>query len=317
MTETPTKSSASGVVGTGPIDDAEIEAINHIVKLCPAPQARPWGSDATKAITVELLVSTLSHAINEDYLVARLKRLDAIQPRLLTIESLATITDRQISQWFSLNESQPSKDNPGRLAGLVRANFSHIRDDKLGIESAFSDSTETAFAWLSGFPVFAKDPLQKKSALILQRLYLQGYLPTDRYADLPFAIDRHIVRLFLRIGWIFPHSPLLRRKVSLRQVLSAEEDAALRESALEVMIEIARRSHISNARLNYTLWQFARTYCARRDPGCLSDQPVLLGLRAELTPIDGTACWMAKWCASFGANSVLQTFDPIHRGDLY
>lgn len=322
MTDTSMDCNASDLVQSRSLHENEIEAVTYIAKLCPVPQIRPWGADAKQALMVELFVSTLSHALNEDLLVARLKRLNSAEPWMLTVESLSTVSGAQIARWFGLNEKQPAKDNPGRLAKLARANFSHIRDDRSKLVELLFDpdcesSVEEACDRLSQFPVFAKDPLQKKSALILQRLYLQGYLPLDKYANLPFAVDRHIVRLFLRLGWIKACTPLLGRKVSRRQVLSVEEDTALRESARAVMIELAARSHVSNARLNYTLWQFARTYCARRDPGCLSDQPALLGLRAELTPDDGSPCWMGKWCSAFGSNSVLETFDPIHRGDLY
>jgi hypothetical protein len=315
-------SKASDLVESLPPSDTEIEVIRDIAKICIVQQAKPWGSEARTALNIELLVSTLSHALNEDLLVARLQRLNAAEPWVLGVDRLSVIGANEISRWFGLNENYQAKDNPGRLAKLVRANFLHIRTEGPGFIDRLFDphdnsSLEDACEWLAMFPVFAKDPLQKKSALILQRLYLQGYLPVSKYANLPFAIDRHIVRLFLRLGWIRVRTPLLSRKVSRRQVLSAKEDTALRETARAVMVELAARSGVSNAQLNYTLWQFARTYCARRDPGCLSNQPVLVGLRADLAPDDGSLCLMGKWCSAFGAGNVLETFDPIHRGDLY
>jgi hypothetical protein len=303
-------------------DDSAIEALRYIAKRCPPPQIKPWGTQANSALIIELLISTLSHALNEDLLVARLKRLNTAEPWTLTADSLATVDAEEIARWFGLNGNLQAKSNPGRLAELVRTNFCHIRGEGSRFISKLFDplstsSVEDASGWLSQFPVLSKDPLQKKSALILQRLYLQGYLPLDKYANLPFAVDRHIVRLFLRLGWIKVCTPLLSQKVSRRQVLSAQEDTALRASARFVMSKLAARTQLSNALLNYTLWQFARTYCARHDPGCLSIQLVLAGPRAELTPDDNSPCFMRNWCSSFGAGTVLDTFDPVHRGDLY
>jgi hypothetical protein len=270
---------------------------------------------------MELLLSTLSHALNEDFLVSRLRRLNATQPWMLSINRLTEISERDVAQWFELTDGAQSKQNPQRLARLIRANFRHVsEEDDWHIEAIFDPGSDSSaldtFKWIATFPVFEKDPLRKKSALILQRLYLQGYLPQDRYADLPFALDRHILRLFLRLGWIRARTETLSNKVSHRLVLSAEEDTALRANARMVMSDLAERSGIPNAHLNYALWQFARSYCSRRDPGCLSTQPTLLGIKAELAP-DGAQCFMVAWCSSFHADAVLTTLDPVHRGDLY
>lgn len=271
---------------------------------------------------MELLVSTLSHALNEDLLVSRLRRLQAAEPWMLTIHRLAHISDQDVARWFELTANTHSKQDPNRLAALIRANFRYIRKEdgwRIGaiFDANLDSSSMQAFEWLATFPVFQKDPLKKKSALILQRLYMQEYLPHDRYEDLPFALDRHILRLFLRLGWVRTLDDSLGKKVAQRLVLSAEEDNALRANARTVISDLAERSGIPNAHLNYVLWQFARSYCSRRDPGCLSVQPTLLGIRAELSPGSGSECLMATWCASFHNNSVLTTLDPVHRGDSY
>lgn len=304
-----------------PTDDA-IDAVRQIVDICRPESIMIWGPNNHDAFIMELLVSTLSHALNEDFLVSRLRRLHTAEPWALTTHRLAGISKQDVARWFELTDGAKTKQEPERLANLVRANFQHIcEEDNWHIESIFDRSSDTssldAFKWLATFPVFERDPLRKKSALILQRLYLQGYLPHDRYADLPFALDRHILRLFLRLGWIKARTDALSNKVSQRLVLSAEEDTALRANARTVMLDLAERSGIPNAHLNYALWQFARSYCSRRDPGCQSAQPTLLGIKAELAPDDGNGCLMAAWCSSFHAGNVLTTLDPVHRGDLY
>lgn len=303
-----------------PSDNA-IDAVRQIVEICQPSSVMQWGPDGSDAFIMEVLISTLSHALNEDFLVSRLRRLHEAEPWALTIHRLAEISEQDVARWFELTNTTQPKRNPQRLADLIRANFSHVRDeDDWRIEAIFdrSDgSSVDAFKWLATFPVFERDPLRKKSALILQRLYLQGYLPQDRYADLPFALDRHILRLFLRLGWIRARTDALSIKVTRRFVLSAEEDTALRTNARMVMSNLAERSGIPNAYLNYALWQFARSYCSRRNPGCLSIQPTLLGIKAELAPDGGSACIMAAWCSSFHTNTVLTTLDPVHRGDLY
>jgi len=310
------------IVEAHPPPDGAIDAIQRIVKICPLPARKPWGPKAAEALIMELMISTLSHALNEDFIVARLRRLQSAEPAMLDPARLANIDQSVLARWFELYDSTQTKRNPQRLAGLIRANFEHFcADDSSFADDLFSADSGSpvskAREWLAAFPVFEKDPLQKKSALILQRLYLEDYLPRDRYATLPFAVDRHIVRLFLRLRWITVHTGALKSKVAKRLVLSAEEDTALRLKARMVMSDLAERSDIPHPQLNYVLWQFARSYCARRDPACVSVQPTLVGARADFTPDGMSPCLLSDWCWSLHAKSVLDTVDPAHRGDLY
>jgi hypothetical protein len=316
------RTSMDSIVESRPSPEEAVEVIRHIVRLSPPQYIKLWGPKPYDALIMELLISTLSHALNEDLLVARLRRLQVTEPAALSPSRLADIEATEVARWFGLNETLRSKRSPQKLADLIRMNFRHIRGDgdqhaRQIFDSDSIGSLGDIWEWLAHFPVFKEDPLQKKSALILQRLYLQGYLPSDKYAKLPFAVDRHIVRLFLRLGWISVHTPTLRQKVSQRRILSAEEDTALRTNARLVMSDLAQRSGLSHAELNYALWQFARSYCARHDPGCMSSQPTLAGRRADLAPEDNSVCRMANWCSSFRSGTVLDTLDPVHRGNLY
>lgn len=298
--------------------------VKDLVDLAVLPPTRPWGEENKKAVAMELLVSTLSHALNEDFMLARLHDRLSSDAELFAPRELATWTAGTVSSVFSLAPNSKRKEDPEKLATLVNANFSHFLTtpsedvvNELLSEDADGGSVARAAAWLREFPVFADDPLQKKSSLFLQRLYMQGYLKSrEAGLSVPFAIDRHIVRLALRLGWVrvAAASPLAG-KLGTRVHTSRAEDLALRTAVLEALRNVAETSEVAPPVLNFVLWQFGRSYCARYDPACVGNRR-LLGRGSEFTLADGP-CLFAEECSAFSSGTQLLILDPVHRGGFY
>lgn len=301
----------------------DVAGLRALVEVTELPPRKPWGDPAHDAAVIELLVSTMSHALNEDFMLERIRRLRVIDPALLAPSSLATWSKAMIEHWFSVTLKQRRKDDPARLATLVSENFRHFcqvdsteRIDDLIAPDADENTARRASEWLSGFPAFSDDPLQKKSALFLQRFYMQGYLSSEVVGHhIPFAIDRHIARLSLRTGWVrVRHGSALEAKLSTRAHMSAEEDIALRSAILSVLKEIARRIGVQPPVLNFCLWQFARSYCARYEPGCVAPQR-LAGWGSEFRTDD--RCLLASSCRALRSGIPVTILDPVHRGGFY
>ena len=298
-----------------------IEALMSGVEL---PGGKQWGDDLQSALVSELLISTLSHAMNEDLMVALVrKRLDT-DSTLFTQPALATWTGQEITYVLDITARLRQKDDPERLAELVRSNFEHlVLGDRATAQSLIGDADcgqagiEWLRSWLANFPAFKDDPLQKKSSLFLQRLFLQDYFGSKRVGQfIPFAVDRHIVRLMLRLGWVVvdPGSALAG-KVRGRKTMNFDEDLMLRSSVLEALEHISVISEVPPPVLNFAMWQFSRSYCARYQPGCISEQRIL-GRGSEFTPSSGR-CLFGDVCTTLHRDSQLDIYDPVHRGGFY
>jgi len=304
------------------VDSADL--VSRVAALTPLPTHHPWGPNVSRAVAIELLVSTLSHALNEDYMLARLVKQVTASPDELLPSALASWAEGTVAEVFAISPRQRRKEDPARLAEIIRANFSHylsvpserviarLLDPRAGKDVILATSE-----WLRSFPAFAGDPLQKKSALFLQRLYLQRYIAPEIAPEIPFAIDRHIVRLALRVGWVRPDpDSALSGKIRNRAHMSRDEDLALRSAVLTAMQMLVDATEIQAPVINFVLWQFARSYCARYKPGCISE-PRLLGRGAEFIPPSGEPCLLAAVCLALRDQAQLVTLDPVHRGGFY
>ena len=300
-------------------------SIPALVRASVLPEPHSWGKDPYVASVMELTVSTLSHALNEDLMVARLKReLMADQTSFLP-DTLAGWTTKDAARIFAVSPDPKNKDDPTKLADLVRKNFQHLVGTSwrstvsaLTDAAAEPEAVKEALVWLGSFPVFADDPLQKKPALFLQRLFMQRYVTSSAVAKaIPFAIDRHIVRLSLRVGWVVvdPESSLAP-KLQTRAHMSAKEDFSLRSAVKECLELFALKSGVLPPELNFILWQFGRSYCGRYEPGCLGAQR-LLGRGSEYVASDGSHCILSAGCDAFCENKQLSVMDPVHRGGFY
>lgn len=299
--------------------NAIAEKLATVASRCPAPTRRPWGDDIGAAIRGELLLATLCHAMNEDRLLSRLQS----QPDLIRVEILVSLSSGALADWLGLDPCGEGKRSPLALANLVAEQFREIdehglaRLERLCTPTASEDDVNAAVNWLTSLPAFREDPLQKKVALVLQRLHLTGYAESEGIAHhIPLAIDKHLVRLALRLGLVAVSDRTLAQKVAERGVLSAGEDEELRRNVRDALQLLCGGIRLSIPWLNYVLWQFSRSCCTRSGPLCVLSQRELLGVASALSG-GSVGCPFQSGCWAHEYNSVLSTLDPVMRGARY
>ncbi len=137
---------------------------------------------------------------------------------------------------------------------------------------------------------YKEDPLRKKSALLamILRERPEQWLPAEGDDDLPPIVDYHVQRACLRLGLLSIEDDVLRRRLEAREIVSADEERAVRRAAYRAVAELKERSGRTMAACDRFLFEMrtrcpemAEPECARcpADPACAHRkelfQPVL------------------------------------------
>jgi hypothetical protein len=130
---------------------------------------------------------------------------------------------------------------------------------------------------LSHIPGYAGDPLQKKAmllALTLENRPEHFLTVTDPESAVPI-IDYHLQRSALRTGLVRVEDPVLRAKLEARELVSDEEESAIRQATYEAVEGLIARSGRSAAAVDWFFFQ-NRTGCPEMtEPRC-TECPVCL-----------------------------------------
>jgi len=148
---------------------------------------------------------------------------------------------------------------------------------------------------LSHIPGYAEDPLQKKAMLLAITLENrpEHFLPiSDPESAVPI-IDYHLQRSALRTGLIRIEDPTLRAKLEARELITADEESAIRQATYEAVEQLIARSGLSAAAVDWFFFQ-NRTGCP------------------EMKAPDCTRCPVRDLCAQDTA-----LFQPVFRTTAY
>jgi ribokinase len=140
---------------------------------------------------------------------------------------------------------------------------------------------------------YKEDPLRKKSALlaIVLQQRPEGFLQTDE--DMPPVVDYHIMRSCLRTGLINVEDPNLLEKLTGRQLLTEDEEWAVRRTAHRAIESVAVQSGKSMGAVDWFFFQ-ARKRC-----------PEMTAPRCSECAVD-SACAHRK-----------ELFQPVRRTSFY
>ncbi len=141
---------------------------------------------------------------------------------------------------------------------------------------------------------YKEDPLRKKSALLAMvlRQRPEAFL-ADGADDIPPVIDYHVMRSCLRIGLIDINEAALAEKLQRRQVLSEDEEWAVRSAAHRAIAQLVAESGASMGAVDWFFFQ-ARRRCP------------------EMTEPECAACPVDPLCAHRK-----ELFQPVHRTSFY
>lgn len=122
---------------------------------------------------------------------------------------------------------------------------------------------------LASFRAYS-DPVHKKSYFFLSLMRNTGLWSYDDPELLGPPVDYHEVRGHLRIGTVKVLDKQLVAKLLNRDVVTAEEDVAIRNAVFEAIMLLSELSGVRNpSKLHYLFWNVLRNFCTRENPNCL------------------------------------------------
>jgi hypothetical protein len=249
-----------------------------------------------------------------DYLSARFEQAVSKDTSLLSPESWAHITTRDVRELFRDKESGDRLSSPKQRAELLRdlgrqmiardwtvadQIYTHCRG-RLGI------GDPNLLGTLAAFRAY-RDPVSKKSILFLA---LMRNSKLWRYVDeqnLGAPVDYHEVRGHLRLGTVRVQDPALFEHIRVGKEVSADQDIAIRRAVYDAILYISDRSGIRNpSQLHYFFWNVFRSICTRAEPQCFALRPNHT-LPERYAHIGGpqtlTRCPFSQTCQSAGIAS--------------
>ena len=120
---------------------------------------------------------------------------------------------------------------------------------------------------INSLPVFKDDPLHKKGNLLIQILLREGIVNVEDEYNVEPSIDYHVIRFFLRNGFISLDNTMANR-LSSGDSFTVEEITELRTVISNCMKHIYESAKISIAKLGFIAWSVGRDYCRNEYISC-------------------------------------------------
>jgi len=145
-------------------------------------------------------------------------------------------------------------------------------------ESITLAGKEGVYSWLNKVPVFAEDPIQKKSRILIHQLLRYGLVIVADPQNIAPAVDYHIIRLYVRTARVRPLKGELMERLKAGGTARVEFITSLRKAVEEAMYYSAAGAGVRIDELNHIEWQIARSFCVRQEALChcgpLTEKPI-------------------------------------------
>jgi hypothetical protein len=135
-------------------------------------------------------------------------------------------------------------------------------------QSSVLDGPEGTRELLRHVPVYADDPLQKKSNVLINECLRRNLIRVDDEDKVQPAVDYHLIRLYLRTGRVMVRNQELADRLVRREPIRIERITAIRECVALAMKTTARHVGVAISILNDAEWAFARKACRRDTAWC-------------------------------------------------
>lgn len=246
--------------------------------FAPADERQRWSDLPRDAqLCFKIFFVAICHQINWDFLQDRLFDFFATSEVEAMLETAENATPAYIER-ILLGYHRPERIRASERAKYLRQTASAIRE-KFDSDVARVVQAGTVFGnsglmgQLDKIPAFAEDSLKKKSSALAQELARERIADFSDSADIPPAIDYHLIRLYLRTGRVVATSDAvfnsLRTGVTHRPRLLK----LLRSATSRALLSTAQHANLAVHELNYLEWQLGRTRCERERINCTGVWP--------------------------------------------
>lgn len=213
----------------------------------------------------------LCHNMNWDYLCKRVIPDLYIATKGFKAELVDEITEEKLASYFQDYPKKHKIEADRRLrmlkelAAYTAENNYRIFDDILKCNSVSGENG--LFNLVNTSPVFRDDPLHKKGNLFIQIILREGLVTVDDEFNTPPSIDYHVIRFFLRNGFMRLDEKYAER-LRKRDQFSLDEVTELRTAISDCMKYICIRGSISISKVGFIAWSIARDTCTEDAIAC-------------------------------------------------
>lgn len=220
-----------------------------------------------------------------DYLYACAERAYRSDPHFFTAERLWRLSPQDLKGIFS-DQGDPSTstlDRIGERLHLLREAAASLLQWYQGDVWVLYERSGGCVGGGTGllnllaqFEAY-RDPLKKKSYLLLMILSTSKIWVLQDLERLRFPVDNHLIRVALRTGMIRVEEQRLQERLKGEGEITSAEEQALRQAAQQAGDLLLRASRRTVFELDTILWHIGRSCC-------FSEHPPICGPRAIVHP---------------------------------
>lgn len=211
-----------------------------------------------------------------DFIWQALSRAAQSRADLFDLETQAAMPDADVSAIFADDAGRcPLPDLTSHLAlfrGAARDWLALGLTPALAVERAMAASRplRALLDILKNITGYKEDPLAKKAVLLAMVLANrpEQWLKPGSGESFPPVVDYHIQRSALRTGIVTIDDASVRERIEARRLLNESEEAAVRRTVYDALLELSRVSGRNLAAIDWLLFQ-TRRYCPEMtEPVC-------------------------------------------------
>jgi hypothetical protein len=211
-----------------------------------------------------------------DYLLSRFYQAAQSNFLLLSPTQWSKTSEAEVEHLFRDEIYGNRLSNPEERSQLIRdlgdkmvaRGWQTVEDIHRECEGRIATGYPNLLQALSLFRAY-DDPVKKKAFYFLAVMRNGGYW---RYQDnelLGPPVDYHEVRGHLRLGTVRINDRVLSTKLRSGEIVTAQEDIAIRQAVYDAIMLISEQSGIRNpSQLHYLFWNIFRSVCLREAPQC-------------------------------------------------
>lgn len=227
---------------------------------------------AGQAVVCEMICAAICHQMNWDFLRERVYEKTILDPKWIEAINLAAIQTKEVE---TLLEGYPKTERirAEERAELLRTLGTTYVNLPGGFYEIFFNTdgmpreVSSILRQLSLCSVFSSDPVEKKLQLLLQKISVYKGFEEVGNRCRP-TIDYHIIRSFLRRGFLAPKTKYAREIVTTDAIRSEQTVGAIRKHCADIIVLLSEVTGESIAAVNNIEWWLGRSVCVEDSPLC-------------------------------------------------
>jgi sugar/nucleoside kinase (ribokinase family) len=235
-----------------------------------------WSDDGTRYVEPYIARLNGQPRKGSDYLFSVYMRLLQNDAEALTPARHAALTFDEFANWYRNddgNANMPALALHFEMARAYGRDMQALRwTPRVVVERANASGKplQTFLQMLDHIGGYKEDPLRKKATLlaVILRQRPEKFLRVNPDEIVPPMIDYHLQRSCLRTGLIRVNDPALYEKLTRREIVSPDEEWAVRSAAYDAIVQAQKLSGKSMGAVDWFFFQARRRCPEMTDPEC-------------------------------------------------